>query len=192
MPPFRAQLPFTEVPLSIHIAGRSPALYRPEDLDRVRLETERQVRESLEGELEAQLAQVSQDWKAVQANLFQSISDRFSDALNQMRGLLPQLVVEATARVLGGFELDEKIVRRVVEDLLEEVTPGTEALEVQLCEGDLVKLESVQADLRQRFPGLSFRVNPDLKSGDCVIRTRFGVIDGRLQTKLRGLESLLG
>lgn len=192
MPPFRATLPFSEVPRSIHMAGQSPAIYGPEDLERVRLEAEQQVRARLEEALETQLEGVRKEWESVQSGLFRSISDRFGQALNQMRGLLPQLVVEATARVLGGIQMEEKIVKGVVDDLLSEVAPGTEALEVQLCEGDLAKLESAQAEFRQRFPGISFRVNPDLKSGDCMVRTRFGVVDGRLQTKMKGLESLLG
>jgi flagellar assembly protein FliH len=192
MPPFKARLPFTEAPLSIHVAGQSPALYRAEDLQRVRSEAEGQVREVLEREFESRVARLRQDWEALQQGLFQSMSDRFQGALNQMRELLPQLVVESTARVLGGVEVDGRMVKGVVEDLLQEVAPGTEALEVQLCESDLRQLEAAQADLKHRFPGISLRVNPELKSGDCVVRTRFGVIDGRLSTKLKGLETLLG
>jgi flagellar assembly protein FliH len=192
MPPFKATLPFTEVPRGIYLSGQSPLLYRQEDLDQARREGAERVREQMAGEMEA-LRQASQkELEGLQAGVFQSISDRFNQALGQMRGLLPQLVVEATSRVLGGVEMEERLVRAVVEDLLSEVAPGTEPLEVELAEEDLGKLERGQEQFQKRFPSIRFRANPDLRSGDCLVRTRFGVVDGRLKTKLRGLESLLG
>jgi flagellar assembly protein FliH len=43
----------------------------------------------------------------------------------------------------------------------------------------------------QRYPGLRIRPEPAFGPGDCQVRSRFGVTDARLQTKLTALEHSL-
>ncbi len=193
MQPSRATIAFPKAPRSIHVSGQlSPAVYRFEDLELAREEAAREVTRRVTAEAEEKIAAVQEELSDLKEGVLKSLSDQFSQALSQMRGLLPQLVVEATARVVGGIKVDESVVRGVVDDLLSEVAPGAEQLEVQLCEADFATLQGDQSQFKQKFPSIVFRSNSELRSGDCMVKTRFGVLDGRLQTKIRGLESLLG
>lgn len=192
MVPAKSTLSFRTPPRSIHISGQpSAAVYIAEDVESARREGVRLGVEDTTRVYEAKIAELRSEITEVQNRIFASISERFEQALTQMRTLLPQLVVEATSRVVAGVTVDGEMLRGVVDDLLLEVAPGADKLEVQLCEVDLQKIEAFQAQFRQKFPALEFCVNRDLKSGDCMVKTRFGVLDGRLDTKLRGLETLL-
>jgi flagellar assembly protein FliH len=108
-----------------------------------------------------------------------------------MRSLLPQLVTEATARVVAGLPVDAVFVRNVVDDLLNDVAPGAENVEVQLCAEDVAKVSGFDQELRHKFPTLRVVENKDIKPGDCLVKTRFGVLDGRISSKLKAVEGLL-
>ena len=56
---------------------------------------------------------------------------------------------------------------------------------------DLELIAGYDAGFREKHPEITFRANPDLRSGDCMVQCRFGTIDGRLATKLRALEGFL-
>lgn len=189
--PLNQQLSFRTPPRSIHLSGHSPAVYTAEDVSKARREGYAEGEADTTRALEGKISQLRDEIALIQNAALGAISEKFQSALSQMRTLLPQLVVEATARVIGGIQINSTIVKSVVEDLLSEVAPGADQLEVQLCESDLQKMEQFQHLFRQKFPAIDFRVNPELNSGDCMVKTRFGVLDGRIVTKIRGIEALL-
>lgn len=192
MLPANLTVSFRTSPRSVHISGGpSRAVYTAEDVELARKQGESSGVVEVKRVYEAKLTELKAEIAVIQNQSLQSIASRFDQALTQMRALLPQLVVEATARVVAGIPVEADMVRRVVEDLLSEVAPGSDRLEVQLCEVDLKMMEQYQPQFRQKFPALEFFVNPELKSGDCMVKTRFGILDGRIETKLRGLTSLL-
>jgi flagellar assembly protein FliH len=94
-------------------------------------------------------------------------------------------------RIVGSFEWDDAAIKGVVSDLLAEVAPGSENVEVQLCRVDMARVEQFQNQLRQKFPSLRFAVNDDLVSGDCMVKTKFGMLDGRVATKINAVGGLL-
>ena len=53
---------------------------------------------------------------------------------------------------------------------------------------DAALLEKIKPDWLDRYPGLRIRTDAALKPGDCQVRSRFGLTDARLQTKLTALE----
>ena len=42
--------------------------------------------------------------------------------------------------------------------------------------------------LLEGYPNVKFFEDPSLQSGDCQVKSRFGLLDGRIATKLRRLE----
>jgi flagellar assembly protein FliH len=141
--------------------------------------------------LEAQLEKSGQQAKMVSEGAFSKVVERHTEALAMMRSLVPSLVTEATARVVAGLPVDAAFVRRVVDDLLDDVAPGAENVEVQLCAEDVAKVAGFDQELRHKFPTLLVVENKDIKPGDCLVKTRFGVLDGRISSKLKAVESLL-
>lgn len=140
---------------------------------------------------EAELSKLRADAKAVIDGALSKVNERHEYALDQIRALLPKLVSEATARVIAGIEVSGELVRAVVNDLLGDVTPGSDTVEVQLCSGDLAKVTGFDQELRHKFPNIHLTENRELMPKDCVVKTRFGVLDGRVASKLKSIEGLL-
>jgi flagellar biosynthesis/type III secretory pathway protein FliH len=123
----------------------------------------------------------------VRNGILNSICERFDGALSQIHSLLPDLVCLATERVLGGCKIDGRMVLSIVNDLLAEFSAGEERLQVRLCGDDFESLQGLDGEIRARFPMIEFHVDPELRRGDCVVSTRFGLVDGRIGTKLKEL-----
>ena len=122
---------------------------------------------------------------------FHLLQTQHDSLVQQLRGVIPDLVMETVNRIFAGFEMNRETVETLVNEILREVPPGKQALEVVLSPHDLELIQEIQADFRERYPSIEFRSDAALNSGDCVARTRFGVIDGRLATKLKTVESFL-
>ena len=56
---------------------------------------------------------------------------------------------------------------------------------------DAALLEKIQPDWLSRYPGLRICPDATLKVGDCVVRSRFGLTDARLETKLAAMRHSL-
>ena len=137
------------------------------------------------------LSKIRSDATALIDGAFSRIQDKYEAALGQMRAILPQLVGEAARRVVAGVPVNAELVKAVVRDLLEEVAPGAESVEVQLSAADLARVSGFEQELGHKFPSIHLMENRELLPGDCVVRTRFGVIDGRISSKLKAVEGLL-
>ena len=140
---------------------------------------------------EGVLRDVKEEFLRAQNGILSSICQKFDLALGKLRELLPDLVCIATERVLGGSQIDGKIVLAVVNELLSDWSPGMEKLQVRLSIDDLRAIEGLDVEIRRKFPALEFQVDPDLGRGDCVLSSRFGLVDGRIRTKLNELGKQL-
>ncbi len=113
--------------------------------------------------------------------------------LAQLREALPGLALEISRRMFAGFEPSAEIVERFCREALDQLFPEREGLELALCPTDAERLGQLQPEWLQRYPGLRVRADATLARGDCLVRSRFGLTDGRQQTKLAALEhSLVG
>jgi flagellar assembly protein FliH len=111
--------------------------------------------------------------------------------LAQLREALPGLAVEIARRLLAGFEPTPEIIERFCREALDQLYPEREGLELTLCARDAEQLNLLNPEWLQRYPGLRVRTDADLAPGDCLVRSRFGLTDGRRQTKLAALEHSL-
>lgn len=112
--------------------------------------------------------------------------------LAQLREALPGLALEIARRLLAGFEPPPEIIDRFCREALEQLFPEREGLELALCPRDAEQLHLLNPDWLQLYPGLRVRPDSALSPGDCLVRSRFGLTDGRQQTKLAALEHGLG
>jgi flagellar assembly protein FliH len=185
-------LRFTVPPRSVHLAGSvSRAAYTFQDLERARGEGYAAARSELIAQCDARIAKVSDDSFRLQKEVLKRLEDRVESVLKQVREVLPQLVLESSARILASTPIDGAVLDRIIRELLSEVLPDSEDLEVQLSPADFALISARQAEWGERYPRIEFRSNEELRSGDCVVRTNFGIVDGRMQTKFRALDALL-
>lgn len=176
---------------SITLAGSQPApAFTQEELEAARREGYHRGSEEASRTLERQLMEQRAELVHLQSDTFTALTAQHGAMFEQLRAVLPELVMEAVARILGGTRPDREALIRIVDDLLGEFAPSGEAIEVQLHPSDLELIAGYEANLREKFPAVAFRPNSDLQPGDGVVRSRFGVIDGRLGTKFRSVEGL--
>lgn len=145
-----------------------------------------------------QAAETQAEDKATRAKaldlLLKKLEGGHETLVTQVGRVLPKLVVEAVRRVLAGAELPSGTVVGIINELLGEVHPGSGALEILLNEHDLHLLKSDEtliANFAQSYPGITFAADRHLLPGDCLLRSRFGTIDGRVAAKMENLEELL-
>jgi flagellar assembly protein FliH len=188
----RSTIAFSQPVKFIGLPGQASTLtYTATEVDEAIHGAYARGREDARAASDAELSKLRADAKAVIDGAFSKVSERHEYALGQIRALLPKLVSEATARVVAGVEVSAELVRSVVHDLLGDVTPGADAVEVQLCPADLARVAGFDQELRHKFPNIHLTENRELQPKDCVVKTRFGVLDGRVTSKLKSVEGLL-
>ena len=188
----RSTLVFSQPPRSIHLVGQAPVIsYTSDEFDKAVQKAYERGADETRRSLESQMEKSREQAKVTAEGALSKVVDRHSEALSMMRSLVPNLVTEATARVVAGLTVDAEFVRRVVDDLLNDVAPGAENVEVQLCAEDVAKIVGFDQELRHKFPSLRVVENKDITPGDCLVKTRFGVLDGRISSKLKAVEGLL-
>ena len=147
--------------------------------------------EAASAAIESQLVEQRQEVSHLQQKTFQALAAHHESLTRQLRSAIPDLTMEIVRRVLGGMEPDPGAVLKIVNEVLQSIAPGPETMEVCLSARDLKLIEGFQSGFRERYPQMEFRADPDLRPGDCVVTSRFGSLDGRLETKLRSIDRSL-
>ena len=153
----------------------------------------RQGRAEADASFTEQLMMQRQEVLTLAEGVLRKLSHQEAALAAQARACVPGVVMDIVRRVLAGCEANGAQVQRIVEQALGE-TPrdGERPLEVFLCPSDLVLLEHMHGEaLREKHPRVVLRADAALAPGDCLVRGNFGLIDGRLETKLQAVERLL-
>jgi flagellar assembly protein FliH len=120
--------------------------------------------------------------------VFQKLAQIEPTLVAQLREALPSLALEIARRLLAGYEPPPEVVARLCEEALGELFPERENLELVVSVRDAALLEQLNPTWLERYPGLRIRREASFTAGDCQVRSRFGLTDARLQTKLSALE----
>ncbi len=111
--------------------------------------------------------------------------------MKQLRESLPGLALDIARYLLAGYEPPVETVERICRDALDQLFPERENLELILCPRDAELFNQLNPGWFERYPGLQIRPDPTLVSGDCQVRSRFGLTDARQQTKIDALARSL-
>ncbi|HZZ19114.1 MAG TPA: FliH/SctL family protein [Opitutaceae bacterium] len=111
--------------------------------------------------------------------------------VSQLNAALPSLGVEIARRLLAGYEPPAEVVAKLCDEALSELFPEKSDLELVVSPRDADILQGLHPSLKDRYPGLRISSESSLVPGDCQVRSRFGLIDGRMSTKLMALENSL-
>jgi flagellar assembly protein FliH len=138
-----------------------------------------------------QMVEFRADIEELSDGVLKKLSALEPSMLAQLREALPALAVEIARRLLAGYEPSAEVVSRVCEEALSELFPERDNLELAISPQDAALLEKVNPEWIKRYPGLRIRSEPTFGPGDCQVRSRFGLTDARLQTKLTALQHSL-
>jgi flagellar assembly protein FliH len=106
----------------------------------------------------------------------------------QLRDALPGLALEIARRLLAGFDPDPEMLERLCREALDQLFPEREGLELTLRPQDAEQIGRLDPSWMSRYPGLRVTTDPALSPGDCMVRSRFGLTDARMATKVAALE----
>ena len=160
------------------VAARTQAAYR-EGIDAARAAADQQM-----VEFRADMGHLSD-------NVLGKLAGLDAVLLAQLREALPGLAVELGRRLLAGYEPPPEVVAKLCAETLGQLFPERDGLELSLCPRDAGLLTALNPDWLQGYPGLKVRVDAALAPGDCQVRSRFGLTDARIATKLGALEHAL-
>jgi flagellar assembly protein FliH len=138
-----------------------------------------------------QMVELRSDVEQLSDGALKKLSQMEPVLLAQLRDALPGLALEIARRLLAGYEPSAETVSKVCEEALSELFPERENLELTLSTRDAEILAKMNPEWMARYPGLRVRTDVGFGPGDCQVRSRFGLTDARLQTKLTALEHTL-
>jgi flagellar assembly protein FliH len=145
------------------------------------------------GAADQQMVELRADIEQLSQGVLAKLAAAEPALVSQLRDSLPALAMDIARRLLAGFEPPPEIIERFCREALDQLFPEREGLELALCPRDAEQLTRLNPEWLQRFPELRVRTDPALQPGDCLVRSRFGLTDGRRQTKLAVLaHSLTG
>jgi len=138
-----------------------------------------------------QLVEVRADVQRLSDGVFKQLSGVETTLLSQLREALPGLALEIARRLFAGYNPDPEMLERMCREALDQLFPEREGLELTLCPQDAELIGCLDPSWMRKYPGLRVTTDPALARGDCLVRSRFGLTDARMATKLAALERAL-
>lgn len=138
-----------------------------------------------------QMVEFRADIGQLSDGLLRKVSSLEASFVTQIAAALPELGLEIARRLLAGYEPPAEVVARLCAEALEELFPERENLELVVGPRDAGLLEGLKPEWQQRYPGLRVTREESLSPGDCQVRSRFGLIDARMESKLSAMAGSL-
>ena len=136
-----------------------------------------------------QLMEQREETVQYQREVLMRLEQKIDTLLQASSERIPSLVFALVERVLTGVTLEESALRELVLATLSELHHREgEHLEVVLSAEDHDKLVHLQAEGGGELQRLQFAVDERLRHGDVQVRSRFGLLDARLETKLAKIQ----
>ena len=148
-------------------------------------------RKEAEDFAQAQIVEMRIEFLKLQEQLFENIENQFQLLVETYCASVPNLVIALVRRLWGGLELTSAEVKKNLEELLSETGSNREELEVRLASEDLALIRDLDQGALGQLSKIELKEDAALERGDCLILSRFGMIDGRIETKLKKVEQEL-
>jgi flagellar biosynthesis/type III secretory pathway protein FliH len=137
------------------------------------------------------LQQEVQAAQALQNRLFKSLAEAESALSASLEAALPELIVEGVRRVVAGWSPTAEEVEGNIQNILAELGPEVGVPELRISAADQAKLDALAGGTWANPSEMRMRVDAKLKEGEYIVSSRFGRVDGRLDSKLSHLRKEL-
>ena len=127
----------------------------------------------------------------MQQSVFKNMHAEFEKLVEEINSRLPELVLAMLHRVLADTPMDRQLVCKIIDETLGQFISKDEDLEIRLSKSDLALLRGGEESSEDLYPGITLLEDPALQPGDCLVRSRFGLVDARVQTKILKIEKEL-
>jgi flagellar assembly protein FliH len=149
----------------------------------------------LDGEraLNEQLIQQRAEVMELQTGVLTALRNVVPQVTRDCERALVALALEVARKLVAGMPISSEMVEAAVKEAIAQVEDGAE-FSVQVHPDDLALLQRLNSPLLLPEGGkerIHFHSSAQVTRGGCVVQTRFGIIDGRRETKLEVLEKAL-
>ena len=143
--------------------------------------------------LGAQLLQQRAELIEIQNGIFQSLRDALPTTIHDCETSLVTLAFEVAQKLVADLPITADSVAATIREALDQAQEAGECW-VQLHPDDLALVERLNTP--QALPNgaterLHFEASPAVTRGGCLVKTRFGLVDARRETKLELLKKSL-
>ncbi len=149
---------------------------------------------SLQNQLELMKTEYATEQNQKLADFFKQIQDDLGGQVPLMLQSLEKHVINLAAdiamKIVADTPVDKSMVESVVKDALAKAEKDTDVV-VLLNEADLELLNQADSELLKRTHGASevvFKAAPEVSRGGCLLETRYGTVDARIETKADALK----
>jgi flagellar assembly protein FliH len=187
--PIALSAPLRDVQLRTD-AGRSDAGTSSFEAERAAYERGRRDGESA---LNEQLLQQRAELLALHQGVVESLRAALPRISQDVQQALVELALESAQKLVAGLPISAKMMEAVVREAVSQAEEGAE-ITIQLHPDDLALLRKYQSPILQGFPEtgpLRLTHSGEVTRGGCLVRTRFGSLDARRETKMEQLRQAL-
>jgi flagellar assembly protein FliH len=146
-----------------------------------------------ENALREQLISQRNEMATLLNGVIESLRNTIPQLVHETESALIQLALESSQKIVAGMPVNPKMVEAVVREALQQVE-DTADVTIQLHPEDLALLQKHKSDVLKSAPNskpLQIAASAEVTRGGCLVRTRFGIIDARRETKLDQLREAI-
>ena len=114
--------------------------------------------------------------------MLESLRQTVPQVVRESEDALIALALEAEQKLVAGMPVDAALVAATVREALGQIE-DTAGVTVTLHPDDLALLKPGDYGA-----GLEFRSSPEITRGGCLVHTRIGIVDARLETRIEKLK----
>lgn len=126
--------------------------------------------------------------QTLQGKLLRNLQEAEKELTETVENALPDLIIEGIRRIIPKWSPEAGEVRDIVRDMLSGLEGESGPLEIRLNEEDMNQLEKLQKEPGAGFGQANLIADHNLYRGECVVSGRFGMVDGRFESKLNRLK----
>jgi flagellar assembly protein FliH len=168
-------------------AGARKLLFERED------ESFEKGRRAAESSFSQQLVSQRNEMLDLQNGVLNSVRNAIPQVIRDTEAMLIDLAVATAERLVAGMPIDRESVEAAIREALTQVEDGSQ-VRVLLHAEDLTLLKKGSSELLvadESGGSLLIEPSPEVTRGGCILRTRFGDIDARRETKLEQVKQAL-
>jgi len=143
--------------------------------------------------LREQLLQQRAEIVDLQKGVLQALEMALPQVRTECEAALIDLALEVTRKVVAGIPIKPAMVEGAIREALDSLEEAHDVC-VLVNEADLQLLQKYKSPVLQASAGgekVRFQVSPEVSRGGCMVQTRFGVVDARVETKLEQVKKSL-
>ena len=178
---------------AVEISSNSPKEEEIEkqDVSEALLEEARQEGyEAGKRDAESALTQTIEQINQLGSQTLKNLQNQQASLIAEVDHALPELVLEGVRRIIETWNPQPGEIEKLVRDLLACLEGDSGPVRVFLNPEDKELLLSLHEDMERDFPDVSLLEDPNLRSGECYTRGRFGTTDGRFTAKLENMRKV--